>query len=342
MKELRNWGYLLSFIPGAAAIFGNLNGSWYTLTCAVLVLIILGGIEWLSVQVKSNRHTPAADPFPEMIIYGLAVMHTMVWMSLAWGIYHETLQGAWIYCAAFSSGIAAGAGGIVPAHELVHKANPVKRWVGKYMLTSCGNIYFYVHHLRIHHRLVGTGKDAATARYNESLYAFYLRTIAGQIAEAWESEATLLAKQGKGSVNFSNQLLRNIIWQLMTGIAVFVLLSWQGLAAWLIFIGMANLLLEYVNYIEHYGLSRDESEKVSEMHSWNSDGLLSRFLLVDLSRHADHHSYPARPYHMLNTHHNAPQLPGGYAGLFLPALIPPLWKAIVHPRIPEKKIVGAD
>ena len=56
------------------------------------------------------------------------------------------------------------------------------------------------------------------------------------------------------------------------------------------------ILLETVQYIEHYGLAR---EKVSDIvlkmfatHSWNSDHMWGRAILFELSRHSDHHYLP--------------------------------------------------
>lgn len=333
MGKWRNYGYLLSLLPGLLAVLGNVAGGYYSLTSVLFSLVILGGLEWLIGSDKSQQHTAPRDPFPELIIFLLALVHTAVWVSLAMGIYSGRLQGNWIWWAAVSSGVAAGAGGIVPAHELIHKANRFKQWVGKYMLMSCGNFYFFIHHLRIHHRWVGTAHDAATARINESLYAFFFRTISGQVKEAWQSEADRLMKHGKSGFSADNQVLRNIIWLMLLLPLVYLVLSWQGLLAAVIYMVLANLLLEYVNYIEHYGLSRQENERVNETHSWNSDAFISRYLLVDLSRHADHHFFASKPYHTLNTYGQAPTLPGGYAGLILPALLPPLWRALVHPRL---------
>ena len=54
------------------------------------------------------------------------------------------------------------------------------------------------------------------------------------------------------------------------------------------------LLLESVNYIEHYGLLRLKTksgryERVKEMHSWNSNHVIGRIVLYELTRHSDHH-----------------------------------------------------
>lgn len=331
--SLRNISYLVSLIPGLLAILGNIRGGYWTLSAAFFALVVLGLVEWITGKDRKNAHTANRDPFPELILFFHVAVQTVVLITFFYGIYNLILQDAWMYWAAFSTGVAAGIGGIVPAHELIHKANPVKQFLGKYLLMSCGNVYFFTHHLRIHHRHVATSHDSATARKGESLYAFMFRTIPGQYREAWQSEADMLRKKGQHAFSLGNVLWVQTLIQIMVLPVIFFSLGPVALSAWLLYVLVAHVLLEYVNYIEHYGLFRSPDERVSELHSWNSDSRVSRYLLVDLSRHADHHFYASKPYHTLQTYDNAPELPGGYAALLVPALIPPLWKALVHPRL---------
>ncbi|MEK0420600.1 MAG: hypothetical protein RLZZ161_451 [Bacteroidota bacterium] len=331
--SLRNISYLVSLIPGLLAILGNVKGGYWTLSAAAFSLLVLGLLDWFAGKERKNAHTENRDPFPELILYLHVAVQSAVLISFLMGIYNQILVDAWVYWAAFSTGVAAGIGGIVPAHELIHKANPLKQFFGKYLLMSCGNVYFFTHHLRIHHRFVATGHDSATARKGESLYAFMWRTIPGQYREAWQSEAEMLGKKGQSAFSPGNILWVQTIIQIAFLPVVFFVFGPTALVAWLLYVLVAHVLLEYVNYIEHYGLYRNHDERVSELHSWNSDSRISRYLLVDLSRHADHHFYASKPYHTLQTYDNAPELPGGYAALLVPALIPPLWKALIHPRL---------
>lgn len=112
-----------------------------------------------------------------------------------------------------------------------------------------------------------------------------------------------------------------------------VLGPWPA-AAW----GLASvggwLLLESVNYLEHYGLRRARAahggwERVRPVHSWNSNHTLGRILLFNLTRHSDHHAHAARPYAVLRHHDDAPQLPAGYPALILLSLVPPLFQAVM-------------
>ena len=67
---------------------------------------------------------------------------------------------------------------------------------------------------------------------------------------------------------------------------------------------MGFLLLETVNYIEHYGLQRKinsngKYERVQPFHSWNSNHPIGRIMLFELSRHSDHHYNSYRKYQVL-------------------------------------------
>jgi len=98
------------------------------------------------------------------------------------------------------------------------------------------------------------------------------------------------------------------------------------------------LLLETVNYIEHYGLQRQvinpgRYEVVQPHHSWNSDHILGRILLFELSRHSDHHYKANRKYQILRHIDDSPQMPTGYPGMILLSLIPPLWFTVMNDRV---------
>jgi alkane 1-monooxygenase len=56
-------------------------------------------------------------------------------------------------------------------------------------------------------------------------------------------------------------------------------------------------------------------------------------LLYHLQRHSDHHANPTRRFQALRHFDEAPQLPTGYAGMILLALVPPLWRRVMDPRL---------
>jgi alkane 1-monooxygenase len=99
-------------------------------------------------------------------------------------------------------------------------------------------------------------------------------------------------------------------------------------------------LLESVNYMEHYGLLRQKRddgtgryERCRPDHSWNSDNVASNVLLYHLQRHSDHHAHPMRRYQALRHSSAAPELPSGYPLMIVVALVPPLWRRVMDPRL---------
>jgi alkane 1-monooxygenase len=96
-------------------------------------------------------------------------------------------------------------------------------------------------------------------------------------------------------------------------------------------------LLETVNYIEHYGLQRrvgadGRREPFGMDHAWNADHVLSNSILANLQRHSDHRLQALTPYPQLQPL-PGPQLPTGYAGCIWLAAVPPLWFALMDPRL---------
>ena len=101
---------------------------------------------------------------------------------------------------------------------------------------------------------------------------------------------------------------------------------------------LSILLLESFNYVAHYGLARRRRldgrlEPLGPRHSWNSVRRMNNASLFNMGRHADHHRFSARPYNELEVLEGGAQLPCGYAGVILMALVPPLWRRVMDPRV---------
>ena len=235
-------------------------------------------------------------------------------------------------------GMLCGTFGINVAHELGHRKNKFEQTLAKISLLSSLYMHFFIEHNKGHHKNVATLQDPSSARYNEWLYIFYFRTIIFSYLSAWHIANNEMTKKGKSIFNLKNEMLQAHIVQI-----VFVGLIFLLFGGWITmyFVGaafMGILLLETVNYIEHYGLQRQRTsensfERTMPSHSWNSNHAIGRILLFELSRHSDHHYLASRKYQILKHHDNSPQLPTGYPGTMLLALLPPLWFKIMNKRI---------
>ena len=237
-------------------------------------------------------------------------------------------------------GLSCGVLGINVAHELGHRHTWYEKLMAKLLLLSTLYMHFFIEHNRGHHRWVSTDKDPASARYGESLYAFWWRSITQSFLSAWRLENERVRKTGKALYGPENEMVRFTVIQLAFVAFVFGFYGWVTGVCFLAAALGGALLLETVNYIEHYGLSRKKLgenyyEKVLPVHSWNSDHVVGRIMLFELTRHSDHHFHAGRKYQVLRHFDESPQLPTGYPGMMLLALVPPLFFAVMHPRIKQ-------
>jgi alkane 1-monooxygenase len=225
-----------------------------------------------------------------------------------------------------------------PAHELGHKRDELERWLSKIALAQSGYGHFFVEHNRGHHVRVATPEDPASARMGESFWAFLPRTVKGSLTSAWELEREWLGRHGRATWSIHNNVLNAWAMTVVVFGGLTVAFGPRVLPFLLIQMFVGFPLLEVVNYLEHYGLLRQKRpdgryERTRPEHSWNSNNVASNVLLYHLQRHSDHHANPTRRFQALRHSDEAPQLPTGYAGMILLALIPPLWRRAMDGRL---------
>jgi alkane 1-monooxygenase len=245
-----------------------------------------------------------------------------------------------------SQGVVGGVIAINVAHELIHKDTRLEPVVGGLLLASVGYHGFKVEHLRGHHVHVSTPRDASSARFGQTLWQFLPRALLRNTANAWRLEAQRLRGRGLRWWHWRNELIG---WTAVWAAAAGAFWIWLGPFGLVFFVAqglLAACALETINYIEHYGLERarlpdGRYERTTHLHSWNSDYALSNLILLHLQRHSDHHESPRRRYPLLLHHAASPQLPGGYAAMFVLALCPPLWFSVVDPVLAYWKQANA-
>ncbi|MBE2277329.1 MAG: alkane 1-monooxygenase [Rhodobacteraceae bacterium] len=240
----------------------------------------------------------------------------------------------------FGMGVMTGTIGINYSHELMHQKSRAERWLADLLLATVLYSHFRTEHLRVHHLYVGTSRDAVTARYNEGFHRFFPRVVVETRRSAFRAERAMLARRGLPWWHRTNPYWRYWILQAAMALLALALGGWEGVA---IFVGQAVVAtwqLELVNYVEHYGLTRrhlgdGRYEHALPRHSWNAAHRATNWLLINLQRHSDHHYKPDRRFPLLQnyTEEEAPQLPHGYPVMTFAAMVPPLWRRIMNPRV---------
>lgn len=333
--------YLFSYLSLGIAYFGMLYGGWTTWLLAIYAFLIIPFVELLLEGSKYNLTQEdevkfANDPIFDWLIYlslplhfGLLIVFCISFdQDMMWW---ETMGRI------FTLGMSCGVYGINVAHELGHRTKVHEQWMAKALLLTSQYMHFFIEHNRGHHNRVSTDEDPASSRLNEPLYLFWIRSVFNSYVSAWKLENFRLSKLGLSWYSVRNEMLWYLIIQVAFTLSIGLIFSWVVMGYYLCSAVIGFLLLETVNYIEHYGLRRQKGnhgfQKVLPIHSWNSNHPLGRIILFELSRHSDHHFRANRKYQILRYHDDSPQMPTGYPGMMVLSLFPPIWFKVMNPRV---------
>ncbi len=339
----RDLKYLLAYLIPLSAYWGVYQGGQWSFSAIWLAFVVIPLLELILPQSTANYPPPEEEDRAKRkffdwllylnvpIVWGLVVFlaYTITSDAHAWW---ETLGMT------LSVGLVGGSSGINAGHELGHRQNRIEQFLAKILLLPALYLHFYIEHNKGHHKNVATDQDPASARAGENLYKFWIRSVTGSYVNAWRLERIRLRREDKKVWSIQNEMLRFQAVQagyllVMAGIFGWAVLPWlAGVAI------IAFLLLETINYVEHYGLRRrllanGRYEPVSPVHSWNSDHEIGRIMLYELTRHSDHHYKATRKYQVLRHFDESPQLPMGYPAAVLLSLAPPLWFRVMNPRL---------
>jgi alkane 1-monooxygenase len=349
-KDRKRYLWLIGLVvPSLAFVALGLHGltgwgAWFWIG----PIVVLGVVPVIDLVAGLDRSNPPDDVIEALgndryyrwITYLFLPIQYAGFLIAFWLIGNGDLSLADKIGLAVSIGTIGGIG-INTAHELGHKKESHERWLSKIALAQSFYGHFYIEHNRGHHVRVATPEDPASSRVGESFYAFWPRTVLGSLESAWNLEKRRYARKRQHPFRIGNDVIN--AW-LMSAVLWGAMVAWLGVGVLPFLLVQAVVgfsLLEVVNYMEHYGMLRQKVgvgerrryERVDPSHSWNSNNIATNVLLYHLQRHSDHHANPTRRYQTLRDFEESPVLPTGYAGMILLALVPPLWRRVMDPRV---------
>ena len=339
----RDIKYFLAYILPASAFWGIYRGGWHSF---LTLLIAFAAIPLLEALLpRSAGNIPPAEEAPRSkrrLFDWLLYLNIPLLWGLILYLAHTVQAGAhawWeVLGMTLSTGLIAGTSGINVGHELGHRQDKAEQAMAKLLLLPALYMHFFIEHNKGHHKHVGTDADPASARRGESLYAFWWRSVREGYLDAWRLEKQKLRREDKNFWSRQNEMIRFQVYQALYMVGMAIVFG-KAVVPYLLGVAVvAFLLLETINYIEHYGLRRQllpnqRYEPVSPKHSWNSDHEIGRIMLYELTRHSDHHYKASRKYQILRHCEESPQLPMGYPAAVLLALAPPLWFRIMDKKL---------
>jgi len=335
--------YLAAFIIPALIFLGLEKEGIFTYSAVLFAFVFVPLLEPIFKSSSENlseedRVSKLSSVFFDFVLF---LNIPLIYISLTWlgnKILEGQLSGFETLGYVLSFGTFLGASGINVAHELGHKDNKMSKLSAVILLIPSLYTHFIIEHNRGHHKNVATPLDPATARKNEMLYTFWIRSVVGSYLSAWKLEFKRLQKANLSKWHISNMMYSFLVLQCLYLVFVYMVF---GMTSLLVFVSIgivSFIFLETINYVEHYGLMREKLqsgryERVMPKHSWNSNHYVGRIILYELTRHSDHHYLANKKYQVLDHHNESPQLPFGYPTSMLISLCPPLWFRIMNSKL---------
>jgi alkane 1-monooxygenase len=223
------------------------------------------------------------------------------------------------------------------AHELFHKKSFISKFVGTSSLLKSLNTHFIIEHNYHHHKWVSTPVDTATSKYNEPSYIFVYKYMFFSYIHGWQCENDRCNQSYGTFLTYKNYMIWSTLSCILFPFYGYYFYGYNGLLLQLVIALGASSFLELINYIEHYGLRRKfisptgKYESTNINHSWNAPYRISNYFLFKLQRHSDHHENALKPYQVLATYDQSPQLPQGYSVCVIVAVLPSLWFSVMNP-----------
>jgi alkane 1-monooxygenase len=344
--NIKAYKYLSPLVIFALAWLAFTQSGWFTWSPMLYAWVLLPLAE-LFISADSKNMSAAEEAMAKndrvydymlylivLLQYGMLLKFLLVMQQTTHLQWWEIAGRVW------SMGLLCGTFGINVAHELGHRVNIYEQLMAKALLMTSLYMHFFIEHNKGHHKNVATPQDPSSARLNEPVYLFYIRTVIFSYLSAWKIANAEMKKKGLPILHIQNEMLQAHLLQLVFVALIYFVFGGMVLLYFLCAAAIGIALLETVNYIEHYGLQRKAGadgkyERAMPWHSWNSDHILGRLMLFELSRHSDHHYLASKKYQVLQHHDEAPQLPTGYPGSMILALIPPAWFFVMNRKIKE-------
>lgn len=342
--KLRLFPYGITLVFGTMAALSIVLGGWWILVAYVVCIVLPSAADMIVRLNDENTDILISERrllwHRVLIMIWPLIQFCLIFGAIAY-VTHEPITSLWQAVALFAFlSLVTSTVGIVFAHELMHRRGRVERWLGDTLMAMVLYSHFRTEHLLVHHRYVGTKRDTVTARYGEGIYSFLVRVLPGSLSSALRVEADRQTRRNRSPWHYENPFWLYAILQVSFLMLAAALGGWMGLGLFMLQAFLAIVVLEIIDYIEHYGLQRRLSpsgayEPIQPHHSWNSEHMFTSYLLINLTRHSDHHCKPDLRYPLLRAYprSRAPHMPFPYPLMLVIALVPPLWMAIMNKQV---------
>jgi len=292
---------------------------------------------------ETEKELAKEDMLFDLVLYIMVGLQLFVIYTFLYVINEPGLAMSDTIARVLMMGTVLGSIGINVGHELGHKTRqPIKQFFAQILLTTSVQNHFMPYHNGGHHRDIGTPADLTSAKKGDNFYFFAIKSQIGGYFKTWKLEAKRLESQGKNP--YVNPMILYTLLPITLLLGIYYFFGFYVAVCYFIAAVYGITILEAQNYFSHYGLRRKKLEngryeRVNAKHSWNSDHIIGRVLLFELTRHSDHHHMGAKPYQILNSKEESPLLPYGYPAMLMLSFFPFLFRPIMDKQL---KLYGIE
>ena len=233
--------HLIGLLTPIATIAGVLAGGWWMGATNYLAL----GLYPLLDLIGGVRNRPLVEGLEfNYILHAHGMLVPVVVMVLLYTALVNYTPYVWL--GAISVGLCSGASGIVTAHELGHrKPRSASWWLSRLDLMCVLYLHFTVEHSHTY-KTLGKTQRSTSSPWGRNVYFHFLRTIPLQLKA--------LCARPKFTYSMIVQSMLLIILLVLSPIV---------LGVFLVQAFVAVFLLEFVNYLQHHGLIRQDGERAN-------------------------------------------------------------------------------
>ncbi len=329
-----------TLMPVALLALGALFGGVWAVAGFLYMTALAYSLDQLVALACDPENPEAEFPDANALSTVLALAHFALLPLAVWALSNGQLE-FWERLFVFlGMGLFFGQVSNSNAHELVHRSDRTLRRLGTWVYITLLFGHHATAHVRVHHRYAASPQDPNSAPAGMSYYRFLPRAWIGSFKAGLREENAMRARAKSTDLH---PYALYIGGALACVFLAFVIGGFLGVFKYILLAGYASAQLMLSDYVQHYGLRRREVapgkyEPVGPAHSWNSPQWFTSLLMLNAPRHSDHHAHPMKPYPALELTEDMPQLPRSLPAMATLALIPPLWRKVMDPRV--ARLVG--
>ena len=327
-------------VPFVLLAMGAFYGGYWLLSPAIFLMVVVPLLDVLTGWQDDGQFEKGDFSSGEVLLLNwntrlYAILYVGAVLGFAFSLHRFSPAELGFTIASLSviGGIA-----FASAHELLHGREGLDQVLQRITTTLLFYPHYKLIHTQSHHAHAATDHDKNTAWLNESIYAYLFRTIPESMARCWQMEVARIRRRDVSvwASIFENQMLVFGAGQAALLLAFFYFAGTKGLLFYIAQVIGAHVVLESVNYIQHYGLMRrrldGQYEKTGTEHSWDTYHFFSSYATFRVGHHSYHH-VSANPYYLLAPETAAPKLPVGYFWAIPMVFIPTWWRRVINPKL---------